>query len=140
MADISGNTVVEMTQNSQSQYRKYRYSIRLAHWKTRQDYLVKNITKCKEQIAKHKKKIDQYEAKLFEYESYMIVLNPLGEQLEQVKSDAANRLQEAIQEVEEEDSDHESVMSDDGTDAQSVATCDTLVEMREQVARRMGRR
>lgn len=135
MSDSSGNTVVKL-----NEYQRYKFSKRLSHWKTRQDFLVRNITKCKEQIAKHKKKIEKYEEKLYEYESYMIVLNPVGDQIAQVRNDAAARLQDAIQEVEEEDSDHESVMSDDGTDTQSVATCDTVVEMREQVARRTGRR
>jgi hypothetical protein len=94
----------------------------------------------KERIIFHKKKADYYEGKLYEYESYIIVLNPVGEQIVQVRSDAANRLQEAIQEVGEDESDDESVMSNDDTDAQSVATCNTVLEMREQVARRTGRR
>lgn len=140
MSDCSENTVMEVTHNSQSQYWKYRFNRRLAHWKLRQDYLTKNIERCKEQIAKHKKKIEKYEEKLFEYESYMVVLNPVGDEIGQVRNDAAARLQETIQEVEERESDDESVISDDGTDAQSVATCDTIVEMREQVARRMGRK
>jgi hypothetical protein len=139
MSDSSGNTVVEMTRG-QSQYWRYRFGRRLAHWKLRQDYLVKNIERMKERIGFHKKKAQYYEEKLYEYESYMVVLNPVGDQIMQVKNDAASRLQEAIQEVEEEDSDHESVMSDDASDTQSVATCDTVMQMREQVARRMGRR
>lgn len=135
MADISENTVVEVTQNSQSQYRKYRYSIRLAHWKTRQDFLVKHITRCKNQIEKHKKKIEKYEEKLYEYESYMLAMNPVGEEIVQVKSDAANRLQEAIQEAENEsdESDDESVNMQD--DNESVATCDTVAEMRNTLYR-----
>lgn len=144
MQDSSGNTVIEVTQNSQSSYSKYRYSMRLSHWKKRQDYLVKNITNCKNQIAKHKEKIRKYEEKLFEYESYMMVLNPVGDEIGQVRSDAATRLQEAIQEAEnesDEDSGADSDgVSDTGSDVQSVATCDTVLEMREQVAKRMGRR
>jgi hypothetical protein len=139
MADSSGNTVVEVAQNSQSQYRKYKYSIRLAHWKTRQDYLVKNITMCQNRIAMYKKKIEKYEEKMYEYESYMIVLNPVGERITQVRSDAVGRLQEAIEEVQDE-SDGEGSGSDSGSDVQSVATCDTVMQMREQVARRTGRR
>jgi len=139
MCDSSANTIVEMTR-SQSQYWKYRFGRRLAHWKLRQDYLIKNIERMKERIIFHKKKADYYEGKLYEYESYIIVLNPVGEQIVQVRSDAANRLQEAIQEVGEDESDDESVMSNDDTDAQSVATCNTVLEMREQVARRTGRR
>ena len=121
-------------------YRRQKFSKRLSHWKTRQDFLVRNITRCKERIIMHKKKIEKYEEKLYEYESYMIVLNPVGDQIAQVRNDAAARLQEAIQEVDEEESEDESVISDTGTDTQSVATCDTIVEMREQVARRTGRR
>lgn len=135
MEDSSGNSIVPMTL-----YRRQKFSKRLSHWKTRQDFLVRNITNCKERIAMHKKKIEKYEEKMYEYESYMIVLNPVGDQIAQVRSDAVARLQEGIQEVEEEDSDHESVISDTGTDTQSVATCDTIMELREQVARRTGRR
>jgi hypothetical protein len=144
MQDSSGNTVVEVTQKSQSSYSKYRYSMRLSHWKRRQDYLVKNITNCKERIAMHKKKIEKYEEKLYEYESYMIVLNPVGDQITQVRSDAVARLQEGIQEVEEESDedrgDGGESGDDSGSDVQSVATCDTVMQMREQVARRTGRR
>ena len=125
-------------------YRRQKFSKRLSHWKTRQDFLVKNITRCKEQIAKHKKKIEKYEERLYEYESYMIVLNPVGDEIVQVRNGAAIRLQEAIQEAEnesDEDSGADSDgVSDTGSDVQSVATCDTVLEMREQVARRMGRR
>lgn len=131
---------MEVSQKSQSQYSKYKFSSRLSHWKKRQDYLVKNITNCKKQIENYKQKIGKYEERLFEYESYMMVLNPLDEEISKVRGEAAARLQEAIQEVGEEDSEDESVMSDDNTDAQSVATCSTLIEMREQVARRLGRR
>lgn len=139
MEDCSGNSVVPMTL-----YRRQKFSKRLSHWKTRQDFLVRNITNCKERIAMHKKKIEKYEERLFEYESYMIVLNPVGEKITEVRSEAANRLQEAIQEVENE-SDEDSGVGDDGfsdagSDVQSVATCDTIVQMREQVAKRMGRR
>jgi hypothetical protein len=140
MSDSSANTVVEMTHNSHSQYWRYRFSKRLSYWKTKQDLLLKNITKCKEHIATYKKEIGRYEEKLFEYESYMIALNPVGEKIGQVRADAANRLQDAIQEAGEDESDDESVMSNDDTDAQSVATCNTVLEMREQVARRTGRR
>lgn len=137
MQDYSGNTVIEVSQKSQSSYEKYRYSMRLSHWKKRQHYLVKNITNCKNQIAKHKEKIRKYEERMYEYESYMMVLNPLGDEIGQVKSDAANRLQEAIQEAENEsdESDDESVDMQD--DTESVATCDTVAEMREMVARRI---
>ena len=118
--------------------------MRLSHWKRRQDYLVKNITNCKERIAMHKKKIEKYEEKLYEYESYMIVLNPVGDQITQVRSDAVARLQEGIQEVEEESDedrgDGGESGDDSGSDVQSVATCDTVMQMREQVARRTGRR
>jgi hypothetical protein len=141
MADSSANMVVEIRSNRdhQTEYAKYKFSRRLNHWKMRQDYLTKNITRMRERITFHNRKAEYYEAKLFEYESYMIVLNPVGEQIVQVKSDAATRLQEAIQEAENE-SDDESVISNDDTDAQSVATCDTVAEMREMVAKRMGRR
>lgn len=141
MCDSSENTVVEVSRNSQSQYWRYRFNRRLVHWKMRQDFLVKNITNCKDRIAMLKKKIEKYEERLFEYESYMIVLNPVGEQITQVRGEAASRLQEAIQEAEnesDEESDEES--EDSGDDMQSVATCDTVVQMREQVARRTGRR
>lgn len=135
MADSSENTVVEVTQ-----YQKYKFSKRLSHWKLRQDFLVRNITRCKERIAMHKKKIEKYEEKLYEYESYMIVLNPIGDEIVQVKNDAATRLQEAIQEAENEsdESDGESVDIQD--DTESIATCDTVAEMREMVASRIGRR
>lgn len=141
MSDSSANTVVEMTRG-QSQYWRYRFGRRLAHWKLRQDYLVKNIERMRERIAFHKKKAEYYEEKLYEYESYMIVLNPVGDQITQVRSDAVNRLQEAIEEVEEEEGsgDDGGEGSDSGSDVQSVATCDTVMQMREQVARRTGRR
>ena len=138
MCDSSANTVVENTRGH-SQYWKYRFGRRLAHWKMRQDYLIKNIERMKERIEFHKKKADYYETKLFEYESYMIVLNPVGEQIVQIKSDAATRLQNAIQEVEHEDeSDEESTDIQD--DAESVATCDTeLLEMRNTLYKRTNR-
>ena len=139
MADSSANTIVEVTQKSQSSYSKYRYSMRLSHWKRNQDSLLKNITNCKERIAICKNEIRRYEEKLFEYESYMIALNPVGEKMGQVRADAANRLQDAIQEVgEEEESDGESVVSQD--DSASVATCDTVLEMRNVFHSRMGRK
>lgn len=138
MEDSSGNTVVEVSQKTQSSYSKYKYSSRLSHWKKRQDYLVKNITNCKNQIAKHKEKIGKYEERLFEYESYMMALNPLDEQMGQVRSEAAARLQEAIQEVDEEESEDESVVSQD--DSASVATCDTVLEMRNVFHSRTGRK
>jgi hypothetical protein len=143
MADSSGNSVVEVAQNSQSQYQRYKFSKRLSHWKTRQDFLVRNITKCQDRIAMHKRKIEKYEEKMYEYESYMIVLNPVGERITQVRSDAVGRLQEAIEEVQDESdggSDGEGSGGDSGSDVQSVATCDTVMQMREQVARRTGRR
>ena len=139
MSDSSANTVVEMTHNSHSQYWRYRFSKRLSYWKTKQDLLLKNITKCKEHIATYKKEIGRYEEKLFEYESYMIALNPVGEKMGQVRADAANRLQDAIQEAgEEEESDGESVVSQD--DSASVATCDTVLEMRNVFHSRTGRK
>ena len=144
MADSSGNSVVEVAQNSQSQYQRYKFSKRLSHWKTRQDFLLRNITKCQDRIAMHKRKIEKYEEKMYEYESYMVVLNPVGDQIVQVRSVAATRLQEAIEEVQDESdgegSDGEGSGSDSGSDVQSVATCDTVMQMREQVARRTGRR
>jgi hypothetical protein len=138
MCDSSANTIVEMTR-SQSQYWKYRFGRRLAHWKLRQDYLIKNIERMKERIIFHKKKADYYEGKLYEYESYIIVLNPVGEQIVQVRSDAANRLQEAIQEVGEDESDGESELLQDD-DSHSVSTCDTLREMRNVFHSRTGRK
>jgi predicted nucleic acid-binding Zn-ribbon protein len=142
MCDGSENTVMEVNQNSQSQYWRYRYNRRLAHWKIRQDYLVKNITNCKDRIAMLKEKIGKYEEKLFEYESYMIVLNPDGEQMGQVRSEAAARLQEAIQEVDEEESDESDgeseLLQDD--DSHSVSTCNTVLEMRNVFHSRTGRK
>ncbi len=140
MEDSSGNGVVKMTL-----YRRQKFSKRLSHWKTRQDFLVRNITKCQDRIAMHKKKIEKYEEKLFEYESYMIVLNPVGDQIGQVRCDAASRLQEAIQEAENE-SDEDSDESDDESellqddDSHSVSTCDTVLEMRNTLNRRIGRK
>ena len=140
MQDSSGNTVVEVTQKSQSSYSKYRYSMRLSHWKRNQDSLLKNITNCKERIAICKNEIRRYEEKLFEYESYMIALNPVGEKMGQVRADAANRLQDAIQEAgEEEESDGESELLQDD-DSHSVSTCDTLREMRDVFHSRTGRK
>lgn len=147
MGENSENTVVETgkslsppTRDHVTEYAKYKFSRRLSHWKTRQDYLEKNIARMKERIQFHKKKARYYEEKLFEYESYMIVLNPVGDQITQVKDDAATRLQEAMREVENED-DSDSESDNDGDDNQSVMTCDTeLLEMRETVAKRSGRR
>jgi hypothetical protein len=140
MADSSANTIVEVTQKSQSSYSKYRYSMRLSHWKRNQDSLLKNITNCKERIAICKNEIRRYEEKLFEYESYMIALNPVGEKMGQVRADAANRLQDAIQEAgEEEESDGESELLQDD-DSHSVSTCDTLREMRDVFHSRTGRK
>lgn len=138
--DCSNNVIIETPSQPdiaehQTRYMKYRYSMRLHYWRSKQEILHKHINRIKKAMEKIKKQYENYRLRLWEYEGY--VINHIVEPPPTLLEATAMRLGERLETLQEDRDDDDADSLDDMSDMQSVSTCDTeLAEMREALRKR----